>query len=906
MLQRLTSTFVTATLIVLASISHTEARDSFAADNSLSQKKLAFTQNNGQWSNNVLFRAGSGDAILWVTKEGVAYQFARHIAGHSREGGNPGSVGRTFLSDPGQAGMPILLDDRYEEDSIEQLALTAKFVGANPNVEIRGEGLLEYKCNYFLGNDPAKWRTNVPSYSAILLKGVYPGIDLRYSDAGNGQPEYKFVLAPGTDASQIKVEYEGVLGTSVDSDGRVILRTAWGDLVGAVQAPIVGKGAASGGVKRLLGQVVGDWSNGVAKQALDVSSTGIFYSTLLGGSAREEGYGIAVDGSGCAYVVGYTQSTDYPTQSPYQTDQASYDVMVTKLSAGGRTPIYSTYLGGSDNDRGRGIAIDNSDHAYLVGFTASSDFPTKHSFQTDQSGYDAFVTKLATSGDSLIYSTYIGGSDDDYGTAIAVDDTGSAYVTGYTYSPDFPTQSPYQTRQANGDVFVTRLSVSGNTLIYSTYLGGAGSEWGNAIAIDDSGSAYVTGYTSSVNYPTQNPFQYGPAHVYDVFVTKLAAAGNSLVYSTYLGGTDSDVGEGIAVDGSGQAYVTGYTYSTDFPLQGAYQTDQSGQDAFVTKFNAAGNGLIYSTYLGGNSADYGYDIAVDDDGAAYVTGVTSSANFPTQDPVQTTQGNADAFVTKLNQSGSGVLLSTYLGGNDTDEGIDIAVNNAGEIYVTGMTYSTNFPVTYPCQADLGGCDVFVTKFGKGCLDEDHDMVCDSSDNCPGKYNPCQEDYDQDRIGDACDACNNFKPVVTISQADTLVRCGKVYDYFPKITDPDDNVHAITYLQYPSWCSVRNDSLVGLAPVTPFSELVKIQVSDVCNVDTMSFQVTAYLCGDVNADLSVDISDVVYLIAYIFSGGPAPMPLMAGDANCDLTIDISDAVFLIAYIFSGGPAPCAGC
>jgi hypothetical protein len=320
--------------------------------------------------------------------------------------------------------------------------------------------------------------------------------------------------------------------------------------------------------------------------------------------------------------------------------------------------------------------------------------------------------------DPLVYSTYIGGSSDEEGHAIAVDGSGNAYATGFTYSTDYDvTPGAFQTRNRGGaDVFVTKLNAAGTALVYSTYIGGSNDDAGYGIAVDGSGNAYVTGYTNSTNYPvTPGAFQTRNGGGADVFVTKLNAAGTALVYSTYIGGSSDDVGRGIAVDGSGNAYVTGYTNSTNYPVTpGAFQTrNGGGADVFVTKLNATGTALVYSTYIGGSGVDVGRGIAVDGSGNAYVTGYTNSTNYPvTPGAFQTRNGGgADVFVTKLNATGTALVYSTYIGGSGDDVGRGIAVDGSGNAYVTGGTYSTDYDVTPGTfqTTKEGGADVFVTK-----------------------------------------------------------------------------------------------------------------------------------------------------------------------------------------------------
>jgi hypothetical protein len=405
---------------------------------------------------------------------------------------------------------------------------------------------------------------------------------------------------------------------------------------------------------------------------LNPSGSALVYSTYLVGAS---GNGIAVDSAGNAYVTGDAGPVTFPTTATaFQTAPLGYDAFVTKLNPAGSALVYSARFGGNLDDFSRGIALDGSGNAYITGWTVCRStictFPTVNAFQPNFAGgnNDAFVTKIDSSGSSLVYSTYLGGGKvingtEDWGEAIAVDNAGSAYVTGYTYAPDFPvTAGAFDTSRAGLDAFVTKFTPDGTTLVYSTFLGGAGREQGQGIAVDADGNAYVTGLTESFDSPFTSAYEGFPVTSgafqtkgsYDAFVTKLNTKGSALVYSTYLGGSAGvDRGWAIVLDDAGNACVTGDTASTNFPIVNAIQTAFGGgsTDAFVTKLNAAGSGLVYSTFLGGNLTDEGRGIACKGSDV-FVTGDTSSGNFPTSNPLQVNNGGGlqnhdDAFVARI-------------------------------------------------------------------------------------------------------------------------------------------------------------------------------------------------------------------------------------------------------------------
>ncbi len=615
--------------------------------------------------------------------------------------------------------------------------LRMELVGGNPRPSVEGQEPRSGRSNYFIGNDPAQWHTGVPSFARVKYGDVWPGIDLVYHGSQR-QLEYDFIVAPHADPEPIRLSFQGTREMRVDGNGDLVLQLSGGELRN--RKPVAYQ--EIDGVKSIVSaSYVIDSGNTVAFRlgaydpavALVIDPT-VVYSTYLGGSGYDNAFGIAVDAAGNAYVTGFTRSTDFPTTAgAFQTTNPGVIAFVTKLNPAGSGLVYSTYLGGGTADA---ITVDAAGNAYVAGRTDSTDFPTTAgAFQTTNAGITAFVTKLNPAGSGLLYSTYLGGSGDDSASGIAVDAAGNAYVTGFTLSTDFPTTAgAFQTVNPGGvsgvSAFVTKLNPAGSGLLYSTYLGGSSTQSGltqsgNGIALGAAGNAYVTGYTVSTNFPTtagafQTTFAGGDGYLGDAFVTKLNPAGSGLLYSTYLGGSGADSASGIAVDAAGNAYVTGTTHSTDFPITaGAFQATNHGgpRDAFVTKLNPAGSGLLYSTYLGGSRDDGARGIAVDAAGNAYVTGPTSATDFPTTAGAsQTTFAGGDgylgdAFVTKFNPAGSGLLYSTYLGGSVGEVSSGIAIDAAGNAYVTGETPSTNFPTTDGAfQTTYAGVvDVFVTK-----------------------------------------------------------------------------------------------------------------------------------------------------------------------------------------------------
>jgi len=486
----------------------------------------------------------------------------------------------------------------------EGAVIRMKFLGANTAPVISGQDRLQGTSNYFqgtsnyfIGNDPSKWRTRISKYAKVRYREVYPGIDLVfYGD--QRRLEYDFVVSPGSDPSKIMLEFQGVEEVSLDERGNLVLRLKDGEVI--QNAPVIyqevdgSKVDVAGGYlidrKGRVGCQVASWD----RQRPLVIDPVLVYSTFLGGNGRDVGSAIAVDSSGNAYVTGETCSSDFPTVNALYPDSIGYDAFIFKLSPDGSQAVYSTYLGGGNTDGGYGIAVDGAGNAYVTGYTSSNSFPTVNALYPDYQGgvSDAFIFKLSPDGSQAVYSTYLGGSDGygygDHGSDIAVDGAGNAYVTGRTDSTD----------------------------------------------LDGAGNAYVTGYTSSNNFPTVNALYPTFGGHWDAFIFKLNADGSQAVYSTYLGGSLWDRGYGIAVDGSGNAYVTGWTHSSDFPTVNALYPNygvgyKEEYDAFIFKLSPNGSQAIYSTYLGGNSSDdYGYGIAVDGSGNAYVTGYTSSNISP--------------------------------------------------------------------------------------------------------------------------------------------------------------------------------------------------------------------------------------------------------------------------------------
>ncbi|MCS7025336.1 MAG: SBBP repeat-containing protein [Bryobacteraceae bacterium] len=610
-----------------------------------------------------------------------------------------------------------------------------RLIPQNARGKKRLEGLAPTggQSHYLKGAEPASWRTKIPHYRRVLCKQLYPGIDLVFYSTHQGY-EFDFLVAPGANPEQIRVLVDGAQALEVVPSGDLLLKTPQGRLV--LRKPFVYQWA--GGKKKPVpasyalrgpefGFALGDYDRTVPLVIDPITSS------YLGGRDIDIVNGVALDASSHIYVTGYTTSTDFArSASPLKATLAAgdSDAFVMKLNPAGTAIIYSTFLGGNAADVGRAIAVDGTGSAYITGSTIGR-FPITAGVirQTTAVAPAIFVAKLTPSGDALSYATYLDGAGS--GQTIQVDATGNAYVGGFTYTATFTTTSAAVQPSYGGatDGFVTKLNPTATALAYSTFLGGAGEDQVTGLRVDSAGAVYVTGFTSSSNFPTTSgALRTSYAGATDAFVSKLNPAGSSLLYSTFLGGSNTDRALAIDIDSSGHAYVTGQTASTNFPTtSGVLQASFAGGafDAFVSKLNPAATALSFSTFLGGTGdcnladpfrlyqCDSGQSISVDASQRVFVTGF-AGAGFPLVSADQPSfGGNGDAFVAQVNPSASELLMSTYLGGNGGDIGLGI-VRGPNLAVVVGMTTSANFPVTSNAlQGTSGGgtADGFLATYG---------------------------------------------------------------------------------------------------------------------------------------------------------------------------------------------------
>jgi hypothetical protein len=602
-----------------------------------------------------------------------------------------------------------------------------KFAGANPHATIEGLDRLPGITNYFIGNDPTKWRTNISHYGKVRYRDLYPGIDLVFY--GNPQQlEYDLIVRPGAQPSMIQLAFEGANRIQTARNGDLVIRVAETELrqqKPRIHQNIQGKQTQAAGHYVVTGKNTVSFelaSYDIAREL--VIDPVLLYSTYLGGVGADAGLAIAVDNQGSAYLTGYAASRSFPLKNPLQgpvdteclnsnaAPEPCPDVFVSKLNPQGSDLVYSTYLGGKGGDTASAIAVDGQGNTFITGGTSSTDFPTTAGSLQPQApapgncrrfdGGDAFIAKLNPAGNSLVYSTYVGGSCGETGRSIAVDAAGNATIAGGTTSTDFPTTPGAYNRTHRGfgllDGFAARLNANGSSLVYSTLLG----EFGvTSVAVDASGSTFIAGATAGGIPTTPGAFQRTPGGNNDAVVIKLNPSGSSLVYSTYLGGAGVDGAVGISVDSSGNAYVAGTTDSNNFPLKNSFQP-VSGYGSFAAKLNSAGSDVLYSTFIPGGAAQA---ISVDSAGSAHITGgVIDKASFPLLYPLQPDVLAFGSFLTKLAPGGSDLAFSTFFGGHRGTQTTALALDSSGDVFLTGLTSDTNFPTLNPIQGTYGGSD----------------------------------------------------------------------------------------------------------------------------------------------------------------------------------------------------------
>lgn len=698
-----------------------------------------------------------------------------------------------------------------KNDAVQSWAVKLDFVGATPTVRPKGEEQQQTVFSYFKGQ-PESWHTGLPTFGRLVYHNLWPGIDLVYTGNVN-MMKYQFVVKPGADPEQIRLVYRGATTVSIEPDGSMAVKTPFGGFE----------------------------------------------------DGRPYGYQ-EVNGARVAIPMAFNLGFRSPDGAfEYGFDLGAYDPTRT-LILDPATLIYCGYIGGSGSDMGWAVEVDDQGAAYVTGETYSTQatFPVTPGFGPVYiGGGDAFVAKVQASGIGLVYCGYLGGINWDVGYGIDVDDQGCAYVTGYTGSPGFPVvmcNPMVFSYSGSGDAFFAKISANGMNIVYSGCIGGINLDEGHDIAVDKDHNAYVTGRANSAEWDGF-PVVIGPDLTYnlggDAFVCKIDANCGGFIYCGYIGGSNSDEGNGIDVDDGELAYVTGSTASNEanFPvLVGPDLTFNGGFDAFVAQVMQSGTGLLYCGYIGGQATDLGHAIAVDSvEGDAFVTGETYSDEFSfpvVVGPDLTYNGSADAFVAKVLWSGASLVYCGYIGGQDKDYGFGIGLDVGMRAWVAGNTWSSEamgFPVVAgPDLTFNGQVDAFVSRVAR---DGSVLQLC-------GYIGGSQVEWSASA---AVGPDGNGYTTGEVTSAE--------FQGFPVQVGPD-----LTY-------NMNQDAFVA-----------KI---DCC-----------VLRGNVEGSGTVNIADLTYLVAWLFAGGSSPPCRAEADVNDDGNINIADLTYLVTYLFGGGPAPVA--
>jgi hypothetical protein len=618
-------------------------------------------------------------------------------------------------------------------DGASSASLRIALVGGNPKPAVEAADQQASHTDYFLGNQPRAWKRNVPHFARVRYRNAYPGIDVVYFGAGK-QLEYDFVVSTGADTSIIRLRFGGADSIRVDESGSLVLGIGGREL--RQPRPVVYQDRAVGSVRRRV-NVEGRYVlarnrevhialGGYDQSVPLVIDPVLVYAGYFGGAVYDVPTGMAVDPEGNVWLTGTTLSTIEPPQAvaPYQTAlKGRADVFVAKLSiqpSGQASLLYWSYIGGTANDYGGQIAVDDAGGVYLVGSTLSDDFPvSSNALQSKNAGsQDAFVVKLtpdAAGSASLVYSSFFGGTKYDTATALAVDGTGKMVVAGYTASTDIAsivTGTFLAFQQGGWDAFLLKIdpgAATGQRPLLATYFGGSSTDVANGVAVDASGAIYISGYTLSNNLPVSiDAYRNTLTGSGDLFVAKFDPAKSGLdmlVYASYLGGSNLDISLSMAVDAAGGLWLAGYTFSADFPVTpDAFQPAFAGgvSDAFVMRVDPSrppAEFITYSTYFGGASTDICYGLALAGSGKVAIAGYTYSNDLPLKGALPAGQSrslNADAFLALLDTTKPGadaLVYSTFFGGVSADVATRVAAGPAGTLYVTGYTGSKNLPVT---------------------------------------------------------------------------------------------------------------------------------------------------------------------------------------------------------------------